>query len=104
MSVQVAKQSSSTNAGAIAGHSFGAIPGIGLTSPYAGGPYTIGTHEFDEGIDIRITPASGGFIVSVNHRNHGTRPDLHIVTEDKDLGVEIGKIITISCLKKDNNK
>lgn len=100
MSVNVAKQTASTNAGVIAGQGYGAIPGIGLSGPYTVGPQ----HEFDEGIDIRITPASGGFIVSVNHRNFGTRPDLHIVTEDKDLGAEIGKIITMSCLKKDNNK
>jgi hypothetical protein len=70
-----------------------------------GGTYSIGTqHEFDEGIDIRVTPATGGVIVSVNHRNFNIKPDLYIVTEDKDLGTEIGKIITMSYLKKDNNK
>jgi hypothetical protein len=86
--------------GAVAGQGYGAIPGTTL-----GGTYSVGAqHEFDEGVDIRITPAAGGFIISVNHRNYGTRPDLHIVTEDKDLGAEIGKIITMSYLKKDNNK
>ena len=85
--------------GAVAGQGYGAIPGAML-----GGTYSVGAqHEFDEGVDIRITPASGGFIISVNHRNI-TRPDLYIVTEDKDLGAEIGKIITMSYLKKDNNK
>jgi hypothetical protein len=53
-------------------------------------------------MDLRITPAHGGYIVSLSHRNTGTTPELHIVTEDKDLGTEIGKIITMSCLKKDN--
>ncbi len=81
----------------IAGSGYSAIPGMSVL----GGTYSIGTqHEFDEGVDIRITPASGGFIVSVNHRNTPTKPDLHIVTEDKDLGAEIGKIITMSYLKK----
>jgi hypothetical protein len=97
MSVNVAKQTASTNIGAMGGQGYGTIPGIGLS-----GPYTVGAqHEYDAGIDIRVTPASGGFIVSVNHRNIGVRPDLHIVTEDKDLGAEIGKIITMSCLKKE---
>jgi hypothetical protein len=92
-------QATANNVSAIAGHGFGAIPGTML-----GGTYSVGSqHEFDEGVDIRITPANGGSIISVNHRNI-TRPDLYIVTEDKDLGTEIGKIITMSYLKKANNK
>jgi hypothetical protein len=80
----------------------------------AGGPYAIagsglmagvdtGTrHEFDQGIDIRVTPATGGYIVSINPRSSYNRvPDLHIVSNDQDLGSEIGKIITLTCLKKD---
>jgi hypothetical protein len=83
---------------ASAGSGYGAIPGMSVL----GGTYNIGSqHEFNEGIDIRITPANGGSIVSVNHRNH-TMSDLYVVTEDKDLGAEIGKIITMSYLKKDN--
>lgn len=74
----------------------GAIAGTML-----GGSYSIGAqHEFEAGIDLRITPAHGGHIVSLSHRNSNTVPELHIVTEDKDLGAEIGKIITMSCLKK----
>lgn len=92
-----AKMAAGNQIGAVAGTGYG-LPGVTL-----GGTYSIGTqHEFDEGIDIRVTPAAGGFIVSVSHRNYGTRPELHIVTEDKDLGAEIGKIITMSCLKKES--
>jgi hypothetical protein len=58
-------------------------------------------HEFDDGLDIRITPAAGGCIVSIMHRNLNRRPELHIVTEDQDLGTELGKIITVSYLKKE---
>jgi hypothetical protein len=90
-------QSATNQISAIAG-GYSGMPGVTL-----GGTYSIGSqHEFDEGIDLRITPANGGFIVSVHHRNFGSRPELHIVTEDRDLGAEIGKIITMSCLKKDN--
>jgi len=68
-----------------------------------GGTYSIGPqHEFNQGFDIRITPATGGYIISVMQRNSMNSPELHIVTEDRDLGAEIGKIITMSCLKKDN--
>lgn len=88
----------------IANQAYGAIPSMGaIGAGVLGGPYHIGGHhEFDAGMDLRITPANGGYIVSLNHRNTGTVPELHIVTEDKDLGKEIGKIITMSCLKKDN--
>jgi hypothetical protein len=87
-------QSAKTN---IASTGYGAIPGIALGS----GAYSIGSHhEFNEGIDLRITPANGGSIVSINHRNN-TLSDLYVITEDKDLGAEIGKIITMSYLKKE---
>ena len=87
---------SNTIAIAGAGHGYGAIPSIG-------GTYSIGVqHEFEAGMDLRITPANGGHIISLSHRNSGAVPELHIVTEDKDLGTEIGKIITMSCLKKEN--
>jgi hypothetical protein len=83
-----------------------------------GSPYTLGAglsgtsygqisidslnsrHEFDDGLDIRLTPAAGGFVVSIFHRNSGNRPSLHLITEDQDLGAELGKIITVSYLKK----
>jgi hypothetical protein len=80
-----------------------------------GGPYAIAgsmgisgigsdqvQHEFNHGIDIRVTPANGGYIVSISPRTgYGQVPDLHIVSSDQDLGAEIGKIITLTCLKKE---
>jgi len=58
-------------------------------------------HEFDDGLDIRLTPAAGGFVVSIFHRNSGNKPSLHLITEDQDLGDALGKIITMSYLKKE---
>ena len=52
------------------------------------------------GIDIRITPAHGGTIVSIS-RGSGSTPSLYVVAEDQDLGTEIGKIITMTCLTKE---
>ena len=74
----------------------GPIPS-GMPGTLLGGTYSIGAqHEFEAGMDLRITPAHGGYIVSLSHRNSGTVPELHIVTEDKDLGAEIGKILPMS--------
>lgn len=57
-------------------------------------------HPFDGGMDIRITPASGGVIVSILRGEYGRTPDLHVIGEEQDLGVELGKIITLACLKQ----
>jgi hypothetical protein len=80
-----------------------AISGNGLTGSY--GQISLDSlnnrHEFDDGLDIRLTPAAGGFVVSIFHRNSGNRPSLHLITEDQDLGAELGKIITVSYLKKE---
>ena len=80
-----------TVGGGLAAASYGQISLSGLEN----------RHEFDEGLDIRVTPAAGGCIVSIMHRNLNRRPELHIVTEDQDLGTELGKIITVSYLKKE---
>ena len=58
------------------------------------------SHQFD-GMDIRITVANNGTIISVKREGYGNKPDLYLVHEDQDLGQEIGKIITMSCLKKE---
>jgi hypothetical protein len=57
-------------------------------------------HEFD-GMDIRITVANNGTIVSVKRDGYGNKPDLYVVHDDQDLGQEIGKIITMTCLTKE---
>lgn len=58
-------------------------------------------HPFP-GLDLRVTPANGGYVVSVNLKNNfSSEPELYIISEEKDLGAEIGKIITMSCLKKE---
>lgn len=48
---------------------------------------------------ISVHQAHGGYIVEV-HRGSGYEGDLYIVSEDQDLGQEIGKIITHSTLNK----
>jgi len=58
--------------------------------------------DSDRGIRFTAYKAAGGMVVETNFydrikdRSHRT---LHIITDDKDLGQEIGKIITMETLK-----
>jgi hypothetical protein len=58
--------------------------------------------DSDKGIRITAYKAQGGMVVETNFydrikdRSYRT---LHIITDDKDLGKEIGKIITMETLK-----
>lgn len=62
-------------------------------------------HKFP-GTDIRITPANGGYIISISQSSDyihtRSEPDLYIISEDQDLGTELGKIITMSNLKREH--
>lgn len=57
-------------------------------------------HQF-EGLDLRVTPANGGYIVSIANEP-GSKATLYIIAEEQDLGQEIGKLITMLCLRKEN--
>ena len=65
---------------------------------------SVDDHSLDSDKGIRITAykAQGGMVVETNFydrikdRNYRT---LHIITDDRDLGKEIGKIITMETLK-----
>ena len=76
------------------------------------GPYTYGTStlsispsvpqiDVKGGINLTVAQATGGWIVQINHRSHiqNESPDLYIIPEDADFDRELGKIITMSCLK-----
>jgi hypothetical protein len=76
------------------------------------GPYTYGTNtlnispsvpqiDIKGGINFTVAQATGGWIVQINHRSHiqNESPDLYIIPEDADFDRELGKIITMSCLK-----
>ena len=58
--------------------------------------------DSDKGIRLAAYKANGGMVVETNFydrikdRSHRT---LHIITDDQDLGKEIGKIITMETLK-----
>jgi hypothetical protein len=54
-------------------------------------------------MNLNITKANGGWVIE--HRQYDRHKDrnnsnVHIITDDKDLGEEIGKIITFESLYK----
>jgi len=61
-------------------------------------PNMLETH----GMNFSIHKANGGYIVQYSQYDRRTdRSDnkLHIITDDKDLGEELGKIITLESLR-----
>lgn len=74
--------------------------GIAKASAFIGSPYS---NRLDApGINFRICKASGGYVVETNYYDPNTdrsRSNLHIITDDQDMGQEIGKILTMEALK-----
>lgn len=76
--------------------------GIGVyeNQTISGSPKTANLNSF--GMNFTVYKANGGFIVEYHqydrHRDRGEHK-LHIVTEDKDLGEELGKIISFETLR-----
>jgi len=70
------------------------------TPTIGGSPKTSNLNSF--GMNFTVYKANGGFIVEYHqydrHRDRGEHK-LHIVTEDKDLGEELGKIISFETLR-----
>jgi hypothetical protein len=58
--------------------------------------------DSDRGIRFNVYKATGGTIIETSFydrqrdRHHSS---LHVITEDKDIGKELGKIITMESLK-----
>jgi hypothetical protein len=54
------------------------------------------------GFKLQVYKANGGIVVETrnyDHRKDENRNSLYVITEDKDLGAEIGKIITMENLR-----
>ena len=61
-----------------------------------------GPNLSSQGFRLNIYGASGGTIVETtkyDRKNDENRHSLHVITEDKDLGVELSKIITMEQLR-----
>jgi hypothetical protein len=58
--------------------------------------------DHSNSINFSVTRANGGYVVQFSQydkRNDRMDTKLHIVTDDKDLGEEIGKIISFETLR-----
>lgn len=90
LGTMTAKQSSATNS---VWTGLGAMPGMLGSQPPQ--------HKFN-GIDIRITPANGGVIVSISDpKVYNVEPDIYVIHEEENLGEEINKLLTMYYLKKE---
>lgn len=63
------------------------------------GAYSIEKKFPNQKLSISIHAAHGGYIMEIA-THPGQINDLYIISEDKDLGIEIGKIITMKVLKE----
>ena len=55
-----------------------------------------------DGMRFQLYRASGGYVVetrSYDHRNDRSDTKMYVITEDQDVGHEIGKIITMESLR-----
>ncbi|CAB4133658.1 hypothetical protein UFOVP257_380 [uncultured Caudovirales phage] len=51
-------------------------------------------------ITLSIHEANGGYVVTIDKNQYGEESELYVIDLDKDLGTEIGKIITHHKLSK----
>lgn len=81
-------------------------PGLGgVGSPWSnGGTITLGPHTTDRidiagrsTVNLTVANANGGWIVQINNRD--SEQSLYVIPEGADFDRELGKIITMSCLK-----
>jgi hypothetical protein len=96
--------------GVISGNGYGAIPSIntvavpGLSLSASSGQLPTAHEDIihrNHGLTIRVVPANGGHIINIrDDNNYSSSGELHIINQDKDLGEELGKIITLHYLKK----
>jgi hypothetical protein len=55
-----------------------------------------------EGMRFTVYKASGGFVIETrvyDQRKDESNNSMYVITEDKDLGAELGKIITMESLR-----
>ena len=73
--------------------------GVAKASAYIGSPYS---RLEGPVINFRICKANGGYVVETSSYDINTdrsRSNLHIITDEQDIGQEIGKILTMEALK-----
>ena len=65
-------------------------------------PQDVSAHLDSEGMRFNVHWASGGYVVETKQydkKNDRVNNHLYVITKDKDIGHEIGKIITMESLR-----
>jgi hypothetical protein len=74
-----------------------------IDEPDAYIPQDIETARFSsEGMRFQLYRASGGYVIETRHydqKNDRNHINMYVITKDKDLGHELGKIITMESLR-----
>jgi hypothetical protein len=72
------------------------------SSVYNVGSYSPSKLDSPGGINFRMYKANGGFVVESHMYDTTTdrnRSSLHIITNEQNVGQELGKIVTVECLR-----
>ena len=66
------------------------------------GKFTLGggTKLPHKKVSLTVHEAHGGYVVTLDRGQYGEESDLYVIDSDKDLGSELGKIITHHTLSK----
>jgi len=80
---------------------YGAIPGVGQIGIGQASLSDDIFHLGPRGLTIRVMPATGGIIISIRDENEHGMSDLYVISSEQDIGEELGKIITMHYLKKE---
>lgn len=79
------------------GLNMGPVTGISIADAY--GAKQASSSLPNKKVNLSIHQANGGYIVEITNNGYAIDSELYIISEDKDLGQEIGKIITHNKLK-----
>ena len=65
------------------------------------GSYSIGEKKLpNKKISFDVHTAHGGYVVRVSQNTFGLEDEMYVISDDQDLGQELGKIVTHHTLSK----
>ena len=75
---------------------------IGQVSQIDIGGYTSEKKLPNKKISIDVHTAYGGYVIKLSKGIYGVEDDMYVISDNQDLGQEIGKIITHTFLKTEH--
>lgn len=66
------------------------------------GTYSIGDKKLpNKKISFDVHTAHGGYVVRVSQGGYGNEDEMYVISDEQDLGQELGKIVTHHTLSKE---